>query len=268
MKYSLINKIYNLPYSNLLTGFIKKRLLKKNNITFIPTNKKKLPKKNYPVQNTIEYQEKIIKSYNENKNVSFNTCPDLKKILKENFKSDMVFNFLDFGGDKIDFFLDISKEFKNINYYLINQSEVNEIISVIKDKYQYINLKILNNFEEVKKYSFDFVYFGSTIQYLENYEEYINGILPITKKNIFFSATWFFSIESSIKKVVVKQLNYLPHEFYLYFFNLKPFLNIFYKHQFVMKFEKINNSYSCSFKNFEDMNLKDIKYTDILFEKN
>ena len=59
MKYSLINKIYNLPYSNLLSGFIKKRLLKKNNITFIPTNKKKLPKRNYPVQNTIEYQEKL-----------------------------------------------------------------------------------------------------------------------------------------------------------------------------------------------------------------
>ena len=92
--------------------------------------------------------------------------------------------------------------------------------------------------------------------------------MPITKKNICFSATWFFSIESSIKKVVVKQLNYLPHEFYLYFFNLNHFLNIFNKHQFVMKFEKINNSYSCSFKNFEDMNLKDIKYTDILFEKN
>ena len=42
MKYSIINKIYNLPYSNHLTGFIKKKLLKKNNITFIPTNKKKL----------------------------------------------------------------------------------------------------------------------------------------------------------------------------------------------------------------------------------
>ena len=81
MKYSLINKIYNLPYSNLLSGFIKKRLLKKNNITFIPTNKKKLPKRNYPVQNTLEYQEKIIKSYNKNKTVSFNTCPDLKNAL-------------------------------------------------------------------------------------------------------------------------------------------------------------------------------------------
>ena len=56
-----------------------------------------------------------IKSYNKNKTVSFNTCPDLKKILKENFKSDMIFDFLDFGGDKIDFFLDISKEFKGKN---------------------------------------------------------------------------------------------------------------------------------------------------------
>ena len=62
MKYFIINKIYNLPFSNYLGGFIKKKLLKKNNITFIPTNKKILPIKNYPIQNSIEYQEKIINS--------------------------------------------------------------------------------------------------------------------------------------------------------------------------------------------------------------
>ena len=113
MKYFIINKIYNLPFSNYLGGFIKKKLLKKNNITFIPTNKKILPIKNYPIQNSIEYQEKIINFYNNNNYVSFNTYLNLKNLLKDNFKSDETFNFLDFGGDKLDFFLDISKEFKN-----------------------------------------------------------------------------------------------------------------------------------------------------------
>ena len=267
MKYFIINKIYNLPFSNYLGGFIKKKLLKKNNITFIPTNKKTLPIKNYPIQNSIEYQEKIINFYNNNNYVSFNTYLNLKNLLKDNFKSDETFNFLDFGGDKLDFFLDISKEFKNINYYLINQTKVNEIISTVKDKYNYNNLKVLESIDEVKKYNFDFVYFGSTIQYLKDYEEYINEILPITKKNIFFSATWFFSTNSSIEKIVVKQLNYLPQEFYLYFINIQPFLKIFQKHNFKIKFEKTNDSYSCSFKNFKDIEIKDIKYSDILFGK-
>ena len=39
MKYSIINIIYNLPLSNYLGGFIKKKLLKNNRITFIPTNR-------------------------------------------------------------------------------------------------------------------------------------------------------------------------------------------------------------------------------------
>ena len=192
MKYFIINKIYNLPFSNYLGGFIKKKLLKKNNITFIPTNKKTLPIKNYPIQNSIEYQEKIINFYNNNNYVSFNTYLNLKNLLKENFKSDETFNFLDFGGDKLDFFLDISKEFKNINYYLINQTKVNEIISTVKDKYNYNNLKVLESIDEVKKYNFDFVYFGSTIQYLKDYEEYINDILPITKKKYFLFCNLVF----------------------------------------------------------------------------
>ena len=83
MKYSIINTIYNLPFSNYITGFIKKKLLKNNKITFIPTNKKRLPNKSYPVLNSIEYQEEIINSYNKNNKLSFNTFPDLKFLLKK-----------------------------------------------------------------------------------------------------------------------------------------------------------------------------------------
>ena len=149
MKYSIINTIYNLPFSNYLGGVIKKKLLKNNKITFIPTNKIFLPKKNHPIQNSIELQKKIIETYKSTNKLSFNTFLELKSLLKKKFDSNTKFNFLDFGGDKLDFYLDITKEFKNINYYLINLPEVNEIIKSIKSTNNYDNLNVLNDFNEV-----------------------------------------------------------------------------------------------------------------------
>jgi putative methyltransferase (TIGR04325 family) len=268
MKYSIINAIYNLPFSNYLGGFIKKKLIKKNKITFIPTNKNYLPKKNHPIQNSIEFQKKIIETYKANNKLSFNTFLELKFLLKEKFDPDTKFNFLDFGGDKLDFYLDISKEFNNINYYLINLPEVNEIIKSIKRTYNYDNLKVLNDFNEVKKHDYDFVYFGSTLQYLDDHELYIKELLPITKKNIFFSATWFFSNNSFLKKIIVKQLNYLPKEFYLYFFNLNSFIKIFKEQNFKVEFNKENETHPCSFENFKKLKIDNVKYTNILFTKN
>ena len=268
MKYSIINAIYNLPFSNYLGGFIKKKLIKNNKITFIPTNKSSLPKKNHPIQNSIEFQNKIIETYKTTNKLSFNTFLELKSLLKEKFNSDAKFNFLDFGGDKLDFYLDIAKEFKNINYYLINLPEVNEIINSIKNTNNYDNLKVLNDFNEVKKHHYDFVYFGSTLQYLDNHEVHIEELLPITKKNIFFSATWFFSNENLLKKIIVKQLNYLPKEFYLYFINLNSFIEIFRKHNFKVEFNKENETHPCSFENFKKLKINNIKYTNILFTKN
>ena len=105
MKYSIINAIYNLPFSNYLGGFIKKKLIKKNKITFIPTNKNYLPKKNHPIQNSIEFQKKIIETYKANNKLSFNTFLELKFLLKEKFDPDTKFNFLDFGNHTV--FVDI-----------------------------------------------------------------------------------------------------------------------------------------------------------------
>ena len=267
MKYSIINIIYNLPFSNFLTGFIKKKLLKENQITFIPTKKEKLPKEHYPNLNSEEFQKEIISLYSKNNKISFNTYLDLKNLLKKKFNSESKFNFLDVGGEKLDFYLDISKEFTNINYFLINLPEVNQIITNLKDKYSFDNLKVLNNLNEIKNNDYDFVYFGSSLQYLNNYKNYINEILPITREYVFLSATWFFLNDNSQKEIVVKQLNYLPKQYYLYFFNLNFIQKLFENQSFKIEFKEVNNSYSCSFKNFEKLNLKNIEYNNILFTK-
>ena len=264
----LINKIYNLPFSENLSGYIKKKLLKNNKITFIPTQLKKLPRNNHPIQNSIKLQEDIIETYNKNNKLSFNTFPELKLLLKDKFKSDSSFNFLDFGGDKLDFYLDICKEFKNINYFLINLPEVNNIITNIRNKYDYKNLTILNNLKKIKKNHYDFVYFGSTLQYLDNYNDVLLDILPIAKKYIMISATHFFNNNDFLENIIVKQLNFLPDLFYLYFINSDILLNQFAKYNFLIEFNRVNNSHISNYNTFKYLKIDNIKYTDILLSKN
>ena len=162
-KIIFIKKLYNLSFSKYLPGFLRKMMLKKNNITFIPTKLKALPNNNYLTRDTFRLHENLISEYKNSNHISFNSYLDLKKTLREKFNTEAQFNLLDFGGEKIDLFLDITKEFKNIKYFLINQPQINKTLSLIKSKYNYKNLNILNDLSEINKNKYDFVFFGSTI---------------------------------------------------------------------------------------------------------
>ena len=77
----------------------------------------------------------------------------------------------------------------------------------------------------------------------------------------------FFQNDNYLRNIVVKQLNFLPKDLYLYFFNLNFIQKIFKNQSFKTELFEVNNTYSCSFKNFEKLNIKNIKYTNILFTK-
>lgn len=263
----LVNFLFNLPLSNHISGFIKKKLIKNNNFYFIPTKKSKLPKNNYPIQNSIQLQRKIIENYYKNNQLSFNTFPHLKFILKKKFKPEAQFNFLDFGGENLDLYLDITKKFKNINYFLMNLPKVNQIMSQIKNENNYNNLIIIDSIDEIKNYNYDFVFFGSCIQYINNYDNIIKKILPSAKKHILFSATQFFNGNNLIKDIVVKQLNYMPKLYYLYFINLDFFIELLKEDNFKIEFNQKNETSNFNMDTFKFLNIKNIKNSDILFTK-
>lgn len=235
---------------------------------FLPTELKSLPKSNYPDKESYEYQENLIYKFNlEKKQTSFMTYPNLIELLKKNFdlKNDM--KFLDIGGERIDFYLDLNKNFKNMEYYIFNIKSMIEPFRKIKLKFDYKNFHIIDKEEDIFKINFNFINFGSCVQYFDKYEKLLNEITN-NSNYIFFSGTHLYdTLEKKFDKhIIVKQVNLLPNENFLYLFNRRNFFQFFYKKNFELIFEEENLTDKVNYDNFKD-NFINIKYSDFLFKK-
>ena len=249
--------------------FIRKKINKKFfKYYFLLTNLKNLPQLNYPESGDYEYQKELIEIFNQkNKQTSFMTCPHLIELLLMRFKADENFNFLDIGGEKIDFYLDLKKKFKNIKYFLFNQMSMTEPFYKIKKDFNLKDLHVIDEFSEIFKEKYDFVNFGSCIQYFDNYEDLLLRINKISRY-IFFSGTHLYDSnnENYKKYLVVKQVNVLPQVNYNFFFNRKSFFEIFEKNDFDLIFETTNLTDRVNYENF-DSYIDNIHYSDFLFLK-
>ena len=85
----------------------------------------------------------------------------------------------------------------------IKSNEQVKITSTVSEKIEEI---LFNEGVSVKK--------DKIIVVLNNYEETLSSILPLTSKYILFSATHFFRSNLFLKDLVVKQLNYFLIQFY------------------------------------------------------
>ena len=228
---------------------------------FLKTDLKNLPNLNYPQKGSLEYQKNLIKIFNNIKiQTSSMTCPHLIELLLMKFKTDESFNFLDIGGEKIDFYL-------SLKYFLYNQKSMIEQFHQIKLEFKYNDFHIIDNFEEIFKDNYDFVNFGSCIQYFDNYEEVLKRITN-NSKYVFFSGTHLYDslTEDFNKNIIVKQVNVLPQTNYLYFFNRKNFFKIFTEKEYELIFESKNLTDKINYGNFENY-FKNVQYSDFLFSK-
>ena len=235
---------------------------------FLPTNLKVLPELNYPEKGDIEYQKTLIEKFNNIENqTSSMTYPHLMELLLMKYDSDETFNFLDIGGEKIDFYLSLKKNFKNARYFLFNQKSILETFSKLGVELNYKDLNLIFKSEDIFKINYDFVNFGSCIQYFNNYEELLGKIVN-NSKYLFFSGTHLYDSpkEDHKKNLIVKQVNILPQVNYLYFFNRKSFFKIFKDKKFKLIFESENLTDKINYDNFKNY-LKNIKYSDFLFVK-
>lgn len=264
MNYKFLNNFLAKSYTRFFPKTVNRKLLRKYNIFFVPTNKKILPKNFYPIVINLKEQIKLVENFNYKKKlVKFNTKMDLDKFLKRLFKN-KSFNYLDVGGDNIDLYLKLSRNLKINKYFVYNFKEVINIFKILKKIFKIHNFFPLTNIDKIK--NLDLVYFGSSIQYFRNYDFFLKKIFKKKPKYIFFSGSTFFKDSIQKEKIIVKQTNILPHTVYLYFFNLKSFISFFMRNNYKLVFYKKNRFAKVNYKNFNPL-LKKIEYLDLLFIK-
>lgn len=104
-----------------------------------------------------------------------------------NLISKKKINILDYGSNFLACSnLDNKIECKNINYILYNPFEKREIL---KKNFGKLKIKCINQIDSIKRIKFDIINFGSSLQYLENFENLIKSINFKLKSKILFSAT-------------------------------------------------------------------------------
>ena len=268
INYNLLNSLYLTNLIEKLPKIITKKIHKIFKIYFVPTKKEVLPNSNYPVFYDYAYQNKLINDFQINQKLnSFMTYPNLINLLCTFFKKDEEFNFLDFGGENIDFYLKLHSEFPKANYFIFNQKSILDNLKLLKEENNFKNFNIIYDEKKLTEKKYDFINLGSVIQYVGNYENLISELIRVSRKYIFFSGTHFYDSVDNKKNIIVKQVNILPKTFYLYFFNKKFFYSNFLKNGFKINFESKNLTDNINYKNFKNNFFSSINYIDILFEK-
>lgn len=253
----------------LIPKFIKKKIKKKFfPYYFLLSNLKQLPYFNYINNNCYEEQKELVYKFKiYQKQSSFMTSPYLHELLLMRYQFSKSLNFLDIGGEHIDFFLQLNKNFSNLKYYVFNIEKINNNFKKIKKEYSFKNLVVIQDLNSIFNNKYDFINIGSAIQYFNNYEIVLKNITKISN-NIFFSGTVLFESnkEDYKKHVITEQINCFPDKNYCYFFNKKYFFSFFYKKGFSLLFLKKNLTDNVNFENFKNV-FKKIEYEDFFFYK-
>ena len=265
MNHKFLNNFLSKKFTKFFPKTVNRKLLRRYNIFFVPTDLKTLPKNFYPISTNLKDQIKLILKYDSKKKlIKFNTKKDLDILLKNVFKK-KKFNYLDIGGDNIDLYLKLKNNLNIKNYFIYNFKDVIEVFKKIKFKFKMKNLYPITSIKKLD--NIDFVNFGSSIQYFKNYNIFLKKIIKKKPKYIFFSGTNFFGDNIHKEKLIVKQTNILPHTVYLYFFNLKKFIIFFKENNYKLVFYQKNKFLKSKYKNFYPL-LNKILYLDILFVLN
>ena len=257
----MINKILNFNIKNYFWLLFARKISRFFKIYFVPTNKKILPKNNHPLKNLDIFFNNQYKNFIKD-NSNFNK--DLYRGLIKNFSKNQRIKILDFGGENIDLYLFLKKKFSKIHIYVINQPKLNYHLQRFINKKKINGVTVLSNTDKLKNSKLDFVYFGSSLQYIKNYDKILKIILKKKIKYLYISATSYFKSKDFNDKIILKQVNLLPTELYCYCFNYHYIFSLFKCYGYTKISEKQNSYKKINFANFSFK----INYLNILFKRN
>ncbi len=263
--YNYINNFLLTKFYDSLPRFFSRKIFKILKIFFVPTPLKKLPDDNHPSKYDKNLQNIIIKKSKENDFQPFISYTKLLETLKKYQENKSNIKFYDFGPCNIDLYLYLSKKLKNLNYIYFDQPQFNRGVKEIKNDNNFFNLNIDLDFKS-EKTDLDFLYFGSSIQYLKNYKEILKKFLANKPKYIIISQTPFYSSKNKLDDIVLKQINLHPVINFAYLINYDSFLTLMEKNGYVLKEKNLNRVVKfLNFKNF-DKNYQFIDFFDLVFK--
>jgi len=249
-------------YYERIHPFIAKKIFKIFKIFFVETELEVLPSNNYKLneEDIVRECEKLqtIKNH-EKPYITYTHLVDLITVMPRN----NLFNFFDYGAGNLNLYHYLNKKIKNLNYFFYDQEK---IIKILKNDKKIISLNNLKINFDINDNKYDLVYFGSSLQYLQNYEREIFKFKKKTRY-LLISQTPFFKNENFDKKVIIlKQINMHPNINYLYAFNYDYFINYMKNNNFKLVEKNFNRvTKFLNFKNFKD-DFQNIDMYDLLFE--
>ena len=245
-----------------LNNFLAKKIFKIFKVFFVETNLSKLPITNYPL-NDLEEELIYSKKFATDNNLPYMSYSHLPHLLELIYEREEKLNFFDYGGGNLNLYFYLNKKFKKICYYFKDQNKVEEKVKDIIRNDGLENLFVNNN--NIESY-IDILYFGSSLQYVENYKEELSLFFKKTKY-ILIAQSPFFQNKNLDEKIILKQINMHPNINYLYLFNLDNFINFMDKNGYELVEKNINKvTKFLNFKNFNRQKYKNINMYDLLFK--
>jgi hypothetical protein len=257
----MLNFFYQSKIFDKFNRFLSKKIFKFFKVFFVDTNLNELPSINYPLINNDNELNNLNKLDIESHKpyITYSHLPDLITVMKERGED---FNFYDFGAGNLNLYYYFNRKFKNINYYFKDQKIVEETVKKIINDNKLKRLYITANYIPM---NLDIVYFGSSIQYINDYKDQLSLFFKKTKY-ILISQSPFFENNSLNEKIILKQLNMHPNINYLNLFNFSPFIKFMKDNNYTLIEKNINKvTKFLNFKNFDRKKYKKINMYDLLF---
>ena len=256
----MINKLLNLEIKNFFWLILIRKISRIFKIYFVLSTKNYLPKNNHPLHNLKLLFENQYNNFLENK---FNFNKDLFHNLKKHFSKHKKIKILDYGGENLDLYLFLKKKFPKATIIVINQKKLNNVLKNFIKKKKIKNIQVFSDIKKINHIKLDLVYFGSSLQYIKNYEEVLKFLLKKKIKYFCISATSFFYSKKFNKKIILKQVNLFPYFLYCYSFNYIHINSLFNKYGYKIMNKKFNPYKKINFRNFS---IK-IEYLNIKYKK-
>ena len=261
--YSLLNFFLKSNIYNKSPKFIARKIFKLFKIFFVETNLSSLPVNNHPTEIDQQNQFKIIENSNNKFYRPFSTCAYLLEILTlyESIKDTV--KILDFGANNIDNYIYLKRYLKNFKYTYHDLPAYNSFISKLIKNSDLKNINVIDDPSEIDD-QLDFVFFGSSIHYVNNYKEILKKICSKKSKYLIFSHTPFYMSNKNDKDIVMKQVNIHPFINYAYLIEYNNFIKFMKENNYILLSQNKNNFIKfLNFKNFKNFSF--INFLDLTF---